>query len=216
MTDTTRSAPTFVAFASGRLIAAGSLDVVAHAAKVAIDAGAPRVVQVFDAVTSEPCDLDLSGGLADVDRRYCVHAPGTSVATAPPGACASGESTGHAAARPGPGRPKLGVVAREVTLLPRHWAWLNEQSGGASAALRRLVEEARRSNAPREQLRRAQDRTYRFLMATLGDAPGFEEAMRALYACDEHEFLARSRAWPRDLRTHARGLADAAFHPQVS
>lgn len=214
MTNTSLAAPAFVAFASGRLIAEGALEVVAHAAKMAFDAGEPRAVQVFDAVTSEPCDLDLSGSLADVDRRYRGDASAAGTAASPAGA--GDEANGHALARPGPGRPRLGVVAREVTLLPRHWAWLNEQSGGASAALRRLVEEARRSNAPREQLRRAQDRTYRFLMATLGDAPGFEEAMRALYACDEHEFLARSRAWPRDLRAHARSLANAAFHPQVA
>lgn len=214
MSDTVNAAPSFVAFASGRLIAEGPLDVVAHAAKMAIDAGEPRTVQVFDAVTSEPCDLDLGGSLEDVDRRHRPHLSNAWAVASPSGA--GGEPNGRASARPGPGRPKLGVVAREVTLLPRHWAWLNEQSGGASAAIRRLVEEARRSNAPREQLRRAQDRTYRFLMATLGDAPGFEEAMRALYACDEHEFLARSRAWPRDLRAHARTLADAAFHPQVA
>ena len=214
MSAIARAAPSFVAFARGRLIAEGLLDVVAHAAKLATDAGEPRAVQVFDAVTSEPCDLDLSGSLVDVDRRYCVPVSGAITTASPSGT--GGESNGPFSSRPGPGRPKLGVVAREVTLLPRHWTWLSEQSGGASAALRRLVEEARRSNAPREQLRRAQDRTYRFLMATLGDAPGFEEAMRALYACDEHEFLARSRAWPRDLRAHARTLADAAFHPQVA
>src|SRR5688572_29815503 len=44
------------------------------------------------------------------------------------------------------GRPKLGVVAREVTLLPRHWDWLASQPGGASVALRKLVEVARRSS----------------------------------------------------------------------
>src|ERR1700739_3037247 len=43
-----------------------------------------------------------------------------------------------------PGRPKLGVVAREVTLLPRHWDWLATQPGGGSVALRKLVGEARR------------------------------------------------------------------------
>ena len=194
--------PTFVAFASGRLIAEGALENVAPAAKRAIDAGEPSTVQVFDATTSEPCDLDLSGSLDVVIARHRYHEPNGSAA--------------HAATpRAGPGRPKLGVVAREVTLLPRHWSWLNEQSGGASAAIRRLVEEARKSNAPRDVKRRAQESTYRFLVATLGDAPGFEEAMRALYAGDEAQFDLHSTEWPADLRTHAMSLAQAVFHPDA-
>lgn len=44
------------------------------------------------------------------------------------------------AARSGPGRPKLGVVAREVTF-PRHWDWPESQPNGVSAALRRLMDE---------------------------------------------------------------------------
>ena len=211
--------PTFVAFASGRLLAHGPIEAVARAAKVAIDAGEPRAVQVFDDQTSEPWDLDLSGSLDDVVARhhyvpprvpvdargYPVDASDTPVARVLPGTTPP--------ARTGPGRPKLGVVAREVTLLPRHWTWLNDQSGGASAAIRRLVEEARKSKAPQDAIRRARDSVYRFLVATLGDAPGFEEAMRALYAGHEQQFTLHSKHWPADLRTHAVHLAHPVFHP---
>jgi hypothetical protein len=111
----------------------------------------------------------------------------------------------------GRGRPKLGVVSKEVTLLPRHWAWLGTQRGGASATLRRLVDEARRRNEGRDQVRRSQDATYRFMNAMVGDAPGFEEALRALYAGDAARFDQESAPWAPDVREHARRLASAAF-----
>ena len=111
----------------------------------------------------------------------------------------------------GPGRPHLGVIGREVTLLPRHWDWLAAQPGGASAALRRLVDQARTANAGRDKRRRAQEYAYRFLSATLGDAVGFEEATWALFADDRSKFDAFSGAWPSALRDHARRLAAAAF-----
>jgi hypothetical protein len=110
---------------------------------------------------------------------------------------------------PRPGRPKLGVVAREVTLLPRHWDWLSTQPGGASVALRKLVEEARRD--PRHQLRAARDSIYRFITATVGNAPGYEEAIRALYAGDREEFSAHIEAWPQDIRAKLESLSQAAF-----
>ena len=98
----------------------------------------------------------------------------------------------------GPGRPKLGVVAREVTLLPRHWDWLATQPGGASVALRKLVEEASRN--PRPQARARRDAAYRFATALVGNAPGYEEAMRALYAGHGEDFAAHIEAWPADVR----------------
>ena len=214
--------PTFVAFASGRLISHGHLADVAPAAKRAIDAGEPRAVQVFDATTSEPWDLDLSGSLDDVIARHRYQAPPDATlrdATSRDASShetTSSNATAHATTpRAGPGRPKLGVVAREVTLLPRHWSWLNEQPGGASAAIRRLVEDARKSKAPQDVARRATNSLFRFLVATLGDAPGFEEAVRALYAGDETQFDLHSTEWPADLRTHAMSLAQAVFHPDA-
>lgn len=110
--------------------------------------------------------------------------------------------------RRGRGRPKLGVVSREVTLLPRHWEWLAAQPGGASVALRKLVEQARRDNADKDRSRRASERAYHFISAMGGDFPGFEEATRALFAGDLAGFAERTAVWPEDVRDHALRLAD--------
>jgi hypothetical protein len=112
---------------------------------------------------------------------------------------------GVMADRPGPGRPKMGVVAREVTLLPRHWEWLREQPGGASGALRRLIDEA--SRTPEAKARQTRDAAGRFLTAMAGNLPGYEEATRALYAGDAEGFRTRMAGWPEDIRTHALQLA---------
>jgi hypothetical protein len=109
------------------------------------------------------------------------------------------------------GRPKLGVVAREVTLLPRHWDWLARQPGGASVALRRLVDEARHVHADRDAMRAARETTYRFMTAIAGDLPGFEEATRALFAGERERFDELVGPWPGDLRTHLNKLAAAAW-----
>jgi hypothetical protein len=111
----------------------------------------------------------------------------------------------------GPGRPKLGVIAREVTLLPRHWDWLNEQPGGASVALRKLVEEARRNRAGMNRVRAAQESVYQFLGALAGNEPGFEEALRALYRGDQKRFDSLIKSWPGDIPAYARRLAAVAF-----
>ncbi len=103
-----------------------------------------------------------------------------------------------------PGRPKLGVVAREVTLLPRHWEWLAEQPGGASGALRRLVDAARKSGSASS---RGRDAAYRFLNVMAGDRNGFEEAIRALYADNRPRFETLAANWPKAIRDHAIGLA---------
>jgi hypothetical protein len=111
--------------------------------------------------------------------------------------------------RRGRGRPSLGVVAREVTLLPRHWDWLASQSGGASATLRRLVDGARRQDGAASEARAGQEAAYRFLTAMAGDRPGYEEAIRALFAGDRPHFERLIAAWPADIRDHATRLAFA-------
>jgi hypothetical protein len=110
-----------------------------------------------------------------------------------------------------PGRPKLGVVAREITLLPRHWDWLATQPGGASVALRKLVEEARRSNKEKDCQRLAKEATYGFIRAMAGNEPGFEEATRALFAGNQANFEALVAPWPIDVANHAKKLALRAF-----
>ena len=109
----------------------------------------------------------------------------------------------------GRGRPKLGVVAREVTLLPRHWEWLNAQPGGASVALRKLVEEARRANGDRDRQRAARDAAYHFMSAMAGNLAHFEEASRALFADDRRRFAGLIASWPADIRDHVVKLAYA-------
>ncbi|WP_026091338.1 DUF2239 family protein [Blastomonas sp. AAP53] len=108
------------------------------------------------------------------------------------------------------GRPRLGVKAREVTLLPRHWEWLSDQPGGASAALRRLVDAAR-SGGQTERQRR--DAVYRFMQAACGDMPGYEDALRALYAAQDSDFLARVEPWPADIVRYIRKLLIGAVQP---
>ena len=181
------------AFAGLRRIASGTLAEVAVAARRAFQLDGSTPVLVFDDVTSEQIDLNLSAGGPDL--------PESMTRIAEP----------SAEGPRGPGRPRLGVVAREVTLLPRHWEWLGSQPGGASVALRKLVEAARKANEGKDRQRRAQEAAYRFMSALAGNLPGFEEAIRALFAADRVRFDEHVEAWPPDVRDHARKLAAAAF-----
>lgn len=113
--------------------------------------------------------------------------------------------------RPRSGRPKLGVVSREVTLLPRHWEWLNAQPGGASVALRKLVEMARRENVESDRVKRSQEAAFRYMTAIAGNEPGFEEASRALFACDREGFESGMASWPPDVANYSRRLAVDVF-----
>ena len=189
-----------IAFAGPRLLAAGPLSEVALATQAAESAGLDRAPIIFDAITSEPIELDLRGSPAMLRARVLALAPPPSEA----------DADGLDAHR-GPGRPRLGVVGREITLLPRHWDWLATQPGGASAAIRRLVDQARVTYAGRDRTRRAQEYAYRFMTAMLGDQPDFEEATRALFAADRERFTEVTARWPADLRDHARRLADDAL-----
>jgi hypothetical protein len=144
-------------------------------------------------------ELDLRGTVQQVLKRLAKSAPIAADATETPEKPA------------GPGRPKLGVVFREIGLLPRHWDWLALQPGGASVTLRKLVEDAKKKSTPQDEIRRAQNATHKFMSAMAGDLPGFEEALRALYAPDRARFNAQVSAWPKDVRDHAKRLSDGAF-----
>ena len=201
-----------IAFAGHTCVASGSLPDVAVRVKSLLDADSEATVLVLDSATSEPIEIDFRGTAQDVLARLTPTAP--NVGSAGPAGPTSPEDA-PSAAEPGqakvPGRPRLGVVAREVTLLPRHWEWLNEQPGGASVTLRKLVEEARRSTAGATRIRRAQEACYRFMNTLAGNEPGFEEALRALYAGDSARFAALTESWPADVRDHARRLAEEGF-----
>lgn len=194
------------AFAGTRLFASGALIDVALAIKAAESASLPDAILVFDDGTGGVIDLDLRGTTADIVSRLARDGGQQAAA-----ATSRMRSDPDVTAR-GRGRPKLGVVAREVTLLPRHWEWLGTQAGGASQALRRLVDNARRSDGGQTEARAARERTYRFLSALAGDFPGFEAATRALFAGDDDGFADRMATWPSDVRNHALRLARAFEH----
>lgn len=175
------------AFAGFQRIASGpAADVTAQLRASAF--GPDTLLRVFD---------DATGSRLDLDLRPQAQAP------APPAAPPARSV----------GRPRLGVVAREITLLPRHWEWLNRQPGGASVALRRLVEEARHVHRERDALRAAREATYRVMTEMAGDLPGFEEATRALFAGDAVQFGQRIEPWPDDLKNYLRQLSTAAWTP---
>jgi hypothetical protein len=197
----TKQTGTCIAFEGVRRIAEGSLKDVALAVKAVIERGERAPVLVFDALTSQPVEFDLRGTADDIAAR---------LASAEPAIAEDDASPGEAEPR-GRGRPKLGVVAREVTLLPRHWDWLNSQSGGASVALRKLVEAARLASDDKDRVRHAQETAYRFMTALAGNLPGYEEATRALYAADAARFEAAIGQWPADVRAHTARLARGAF-----
>jgi len=185
------------AFSGPQRIASGELRHVAMKAKQAFDLHPDRPVLVFDDADGRTVEVPLELPAADLLRLLAQPQLATSADAAP------------AARRPG--RPKLGVVAREITLLPRHWDWLAAQPGGASVALRRLVEEARKVSSGDDRRRAAQEATFRFMQAMAGDQPGFEEASRALFAGDVARFEEHVARWADDVRDHAAWLATDAF-----
>jgi hypothetical protein len=187
----------WVAFAGTRRVAAGDPRDVASKVKALVDADPQASVLIFDARSSHMVELDLRGS-ADAVLRRLPRAPQHEAA-------ASIAST--AGAPRGPGRPKLGVVAREVTLLPRHWDWLASQPGGASVALRKLVDEARRATGDKDRQRAARDAAYHFMSAMAGNFSNFEEASRALFAHDRRRFAGLIADWPADIRDHIVRLA---------
>jgi hypothetical protein len=181
----------FTAFAGKRRLAtgpAGEVALVVKHQKLRPD----EPVLIFDDATGRPVDFDLRGEDREVLARL---APAPDAPEPSP----SGPR--------GRGRPKLGVVAREVTLLPRHWEWLNAQAGGASVALRKLVDEARRATGDKDRERKARDAAYHFMSAMAGDFVHFEEASRALFADDRRRFTALIAEWPTDIRDHLVRLA---------
>lgn len=199
--------PICVAFEGVRCVASGNLLLVARKVKEALEQGAPNSILIFDDATGEPIEVDFRGTMDDVLARLEKTMAAVPSSPAP-------ETESAPSVPRGPGRPKLGVVAREVTLFPRHWDWLNSQPGGASVALRKLVEEARRVNADRDRIRQAQESAYLFLSAMAGNLPGYEEATRALFAGDSARFAEQTKSWPADIRTHARKVAAAVFRNQ--
>jgi hypothetical protein len=179
-----------IAFNEDRCIASG--DIVDVAARVKQILSPQSQILLFDLETSRPVEIDFRGSVADVTTRLK-------------------NALSPEPAPRGPGRPKLGVVAREVTLLPRHWEWLAAQPGGASVTLRKLIEDARRKTAAKDEARERQESVHRFLSAIAGDKPHYEDALRALYAHDGARFHTLIADWPTDVRRHVERLASDLF-----
>lgn len=190
------SSASYTGFQGHRRLTSGPLHVVALAVKLAAEHGSTKPILVFDDSTGRSIDIDVRGSDEEVLARHAAAL-----------AHDAGDRGTISDARRGRGRPKLGVVAREVTLLPRHWEWLESQPGGASVTLRKLVEEARRANGERDKTRARHERAYHFMSAMAGNMPGFEEATRALFANDHAKFDEQIAEWPGDVRNYATQLA---------
>ncbi|MBN9090864.1 MAG: DUF2239 family protein [Reyranella sp.] len=182
------------AFVGTEMVSSGPLEKVALALKERLRRDATVTPLVFEDATARPIDLDLRGTDDAIVQRLD-----------------DDPDQGLKPPARAPGRPKLGVVPREVTLLPRHWDWLNNQPGGASVALRRLVDQARHADPVAERVRRAREATYRFMTALAGNEPGYEEATRALFAGDSARYDALIAGWPVGVRHYARLLSLDAF-----
>ncbi|MDB5214656.1 MAG: uncharacterized protein JWO86_2583 [Myxococcaceae bacterium] len=178
---------TFSAFAGEQRVVHGELHPVLLALKKRFDVDPGERILVFEDATGRQVDFDLRGTIDQVLARALPEPP-----------------------RAGPGRPKLGVISREVSLLPRHWDWLELQPNGASAALRRLVEEAKKRDPEGDRQRLAIEAASRFMTAMAGNLPHFEEASRALFAKDHDRFDHLIRAWPPDIRAHLSRLVKPA------
>ena len=185
----------YTAFAGDTRIASGDVRTMLAHVKACLDAGEERTLLIFEDQTGIQIDFNLRGSLEDVLGGLEVHPHFAAPASAPD-------------KKPGPGRPSLGVVSREVSLLPRHWEWLGRQPSGASAAIRRLVDEARKRDTGPDRAKQAKDAAAKFMWTMAGDRPGFEEASRALFAGDYERFDTLVLAWPEDIRDHLCRLVD--------
>ena len=191
---------TYTAFAGDRRVVAGDLRTVVLGIKQFLDGGEDRTVLVFDDHDGSQIDFDLRGTPEDALARLASHpsfVPETTTPATP------------AAPRIGPGRPRLGVVCREVSLLPRHWSWLEQQPGGISVALRKLIDDARRRGQGKQLARTVRDGAGKFMWTMAGDRPGFEEASRALFAGEHARFKQLIRPWPEDIRDYLARRIDA-------
>ena len=192
-----------IAFSDNQRVAEGMPEQVVTDLKSLVNKQPERNLIILDAVTSRTIELDFRESPSTIlanQFRSAEEIP-----------TASSDHTEQETKR-GRGRPKLGVVSKEVTLLPRHWDWLSRQPGGISVALRKLVEEARRDSAEEDQRRSAENAAYRFMTVLAGDAPGYEEAIRSLYAGDLPGLLEIIESWPSDVARHTESLARGAIY----
>lgn len=186
---------TYTAFETHKILSQGSLEDVVLKVKKRLEKSPESQIVIYSDVTGKSMDFNFQGSEKEVLKRLEVY-------TTP-------ESADEAST--GPGRPKLGVISREVSLLPRHWEWLATQSGGASNTLRKLVEESMKKTSGVQTVKTAQERTYKFMSVEAGDLENYEEALRALYRKDKEKFTSDIKTWPRDVQKHILELAKPVF-----
>lgn len=189
---------TYSAFDGPKLLFQGELSDVVLKIKKHLGSAINSSILIFSDETGRTMDFNFQGSKQDVMKRLEVF-------TSP-------ETTGPTR---GPGRPRLGVVSREVSLLPSHWEWLATQPGGASATLRRLVEETRKKSSQKMSVKQIQERTYRVMSVLAGDLPGYEEALRALYKKDRKTFNSQIEKWPKDIQQHLIEMSKPAFEEKL-
>jgi len=192
----------YYAFSGDMLLANGTLQEIVLSLKNHEKQEDTKSFLLFNGESGHQIDLDLTGSDAELLQRYRSDLSSGEKA---------GDSGNQQPQKRGRGRPKLGVEGREVTLLPRHWEWLETQRGGASATIRRLIDEERKESVAQDRKKAAQDATNRFMYGIGGDLPGFEEAIRALYGGNRQGFIDETNAWSVDIRDCARKFAAPAF-----
>jgi hypothetical protein len=175
---------TYTAFDGVEQVCQGPLFEVVARVKKRLGKAENSAILIFSDVTGKTMDINFQGSEKDVLGRLEMFVPKEQEAVV------------------GPGRPKLGVVSREISLMPRHWEWLATQPGGASATLRSLIEDAKKRSSEKVSGKQLQECAYRFMSVMAGDREGFEEALRALYRLDRKSFLTHIRSWPRDIKNH--------------
>lgn len=185
---------TYTAFNNQHLLIQGPLEKVVLKVKKHIEQHPTSAILIFSDTTGKEMDFDLRGSEQDVLQRLekFIGKDEPSLNT-------------------GPGRPKLGVISREVSLLPRHWEWLSTQPGGASVTLRRLIDETRKQSSSREIIKQAQERAYKFMTTMAGNLMNYEEALRALFSKDKKLFEDHVSDWPKDIKKHTLKLASDVF-----
>lgn len=186
---------TYTAFEDHKILSQGSLEDVVLKVKKRFEKSPESQIVIYSDATGKSMDFNFQGSKKEVLKRLEVY-------TTP-------ESSNEVSS--GPGRPKLGVISREVSLLPKHWEWLATQSGGASNTLRKLVEENMKKTSGINSVKAAQERTYKFMSVEAGDFANYEEALRALYRKDKERFSGEIKTWPRDVQKHILELAKPVF-----
>ncbi len=185
---------TYTAFEGFQKLISSDLEKVLLTVKKRLKVNRDSNILIFSDSTGKQMDFDLSGTDSEVIERYKIY----TAKTIP--------------SQPAVGRPKLGVVPREISLLPSHWEWLNNQAGGASSTIRLLIEEKIKSNSSNKLIiKTSQEVTYKFLSSLAGNLPNFEEAIRYLYRSDRKKFVELISDWHKDIVEHALTLASAAF-----